>query len=458
MKTRSKSSWRYGAITSRSWLSPGIDQGDLHPESGTVQVLEAPPPLSEDKISSPLVGTAMHEVELQSARSQSHSVEPDESHSAKVRSAEPHSTDRFEIDSRQNVDLPLIGQTRARSVKLDVSSTEIVLAAPLAPLYSAEEDALIAEPLFAVTAPVGLEGLSPTIHSQAIYSQATHSQTINSQTLYSKREPLPIASPIETAHTEVARPQTPTADSMTRAATQPEVTSPSPRPFSQGADPLFSSASTPEHQQREVKAEQPAAPSPVEKQWIPAFPPSSFRSVVHPPTPSPAAVPPATPMQLQTKALTPPQTNPERPYGVSRVMKAVKLALPLVQRMLPLLEGNVARAVSNLLLVPLITDSSRQTAPNLGPMEDSLTQLNLRQQDLVDQISAQNSSLKDVEERLAQVQTATDRNTIEQQELIEDLRALAKRVNAFAIIGLTLLVLCVLANVLLFLQLRHIIS
>ena len=60
-----------------------------------------------------------------------------------------------------------------------------------------------------------------------------------------------------------------------------------------------------------------------------------------------------------------------------------------------------------------------------------------------------------MEDQLAQVRTATDRNTLEQQELIEEMQSMAKRQSRFATIMLILLLLSLVANVLLYLQFRH---
>jgi hypothetical protein len=71
------------------------------------------------------------------------------------------------------------------------------------------------------------------------------------------------------------------------------------------------------------------------------------------------------------------------------------------------------------------------------------------------QIIDQNSSLKRVEDQLEMVREATDRNTLEQQELIEDLKAVGNKVNTFAFIALGLLAVSIALNVILYLRLHH---
>ncbi len=54
------------------------------------------------------------------------------------------------------------------------------------------------------------------------------------------------------------------------------------------------------------------------------------------------------------------------------------------------------------------------------------------------------------------VREATDRNTLEQQELIEDLKTMSSRMNRLALIFLVLLVISVLVNLSLFLHIQRV--
>jgi predicted ATP-grasp superfamily ATP-dependent carboligase len=93
---------------------------------------------------------------------------------------------------------------------------------------------------------------------------------------------------------------------------------------------------------------------------------------------------------------------------------------------------------------------------NLVPIESGLARLQVQHRELQDQVVEQNASLKKVEDQLQHVREATDRNTLEQQELMEDLKAVGTKVNIFAYIALALLGLSVVLNIVLFVQLRHI--
>lgn len=180
-------------------------------------------------------------------------------------------------------------------------------------------------------------------------------------------------------------------------------------------------------------------------------------------------VPPASqqPGDMQRFANTPPPpgrtlANPsadssqDLPSGLRRALGAVRSWLPLVQRILPMLDGNFGTAVSNIL-----TPYPQHTPPptpqlNLEPIEDSLAELQTHQLDLRNQVAEQNTSIQRVEDQLELVREATDRNTLEQQELLEDLKGIGSKVNVYALVALALLVISVLLNVILYLHIQRV--
>lgn len=132
----------------------------------------------------------------------------------------------------------------------------------------------------------------------------------------------------------------------------------------------------------------------------------------------------------------------------------VKQAVPFVHKLLPLLDGQIAAAVANLLTVrPHVPPPQRV---DLQPIEHGLADLQVQQAGLKDQIADQNTALKRVEDHLQMVREATDRNTLEQQELIEDLKTITSRMNLLALLFLGLLVISVLLNIFLFLHIQRV--
>lgn len=147
-------------------------------------------------------------------------------------------------------------------------------------------------------------------------------------------------------------------------------------------------------------------------------------------------------------------SQPHGPSGMQRAVSAFRAALPFVQRMLPLLEGNIGAAVSNMLAPQHHAPPAPPPAPpvDLAPLQDGLAALRTQQVELRDQLTEQNSSLKRVEDRLQMVREATDRNTLEQQELMEDLKGVGQKIRLFGSIALGLLAVSVIINVILYLH------
>jgi hypothetical protein len=150
-----------------------------------------------------------------------------------------------------------------------------------------------------------------------------------------------------------------------------------------------------------------------------------------------------------------------------------------VQKLLPLLDGNFGTVVSSLLNPPAPTTALAvppppppkiDLAPVLTPIKENIaelktmhSELQLAQKELQasnielrDRIGEQNTSLKRVEDHLELVREATDRNTLEQQELMEDLKAMGSRVNVVAAVAIGLLAISLLVNMFLFMHIQRV--
>ncbi len=115
--------------------------------------------------------------------------------------------------------------------------------------------------------------------------------------------------------------------------------------------------------------------------------------------------------------------------------------MPIVQRLLPMLDGNVAATVVNVL-----ASQSVASAPpvSLAPVEDSIAKLRAQNIELHDRLDEQRQALKRLAEGLDEVREAASRNAVEQQKLLASLKKAAVRAQIFAIAVLALLVLCLL--------------
>ncbi len=165
--------------------------------------------------------------------------------------------------------------------------------------------------------------------------------------------------------------------------------------------------------------------------------------------------PPAPPLGRSLSSSTTPAPQAST---LQRAVNVLRVALPFVQRMLPLLDGNIGTAVANILNPPPppAPPPPPPVEVDLAPIEAGLAELRTQHRDLHDQVAEQNVSLKHVEDKLEMVREATDRNTLEQQELLEDLKAVGSKVNLVAIIALGLLGISILLNIALYLHIQRV--
>ncbi len=145
----------------------------------------------------------------------------------------------------------------------------------------------------------------------------------------------------------------------------------------------------------------------------------------------------------------------EQPSTMQRAVNMFRAAMPFVQRILPLIDGNIATTVSNM-LAPQRPAAPPVPAANLAPIEEGLAELRTQHRELCDRFVEQNSTLKRVEDQLELVREATDRNTLEQQELLEDLKAVGGKVNLVALVAIGLLAFSVLLNLLLYMHIQRV--
>jgi hypothetical protein len=155
-----------------------------------------------------------------------------------------------------------------------------------------------------------------------------------------------------------------------------------------------------------------------------------------------------------------PEAPIDVPSAIHRTIAAISSALPFVQRLLPMLDGHLANALSGAMTHSAEQPPQQLEPPpppvDLVPLTEGVAELQTQQHELRNQVIEQNSSLKRVEDQLEMVREATDRNTLEQQELLEDLKVVGNKVNLFALIAIGLLAVSVVINVVLYLHILRV--
>lgn len=166
---------------------------------------------------------------------------------------------------------------------------------------------------------------------------------------------------------------------------------------------------------------------------------------------------------LAARALAAPFGSAEtQENSAQRTVQAIRSALPVLQHLLPLLDGNILTAVAGMLAPHSHALPAAQPAPqpapkpaDLAPVEGGIAELKVQQQEIRSQIVAQDSTLKKMSDHLEQVREATDRNTLEQQDLIEELKTSGKRMNIVAFMAFALLAASIAMNVVLYLEIHR---
>jgi hypothetical protein len=162
---------------------------------------------------------------------------------------------------------------------------------------------------------------------------------------------------------------------------------------------------------------------------------------------------PASIQKEQSVAHSPATPLIKLPSGVQRVVSTLRTLLPYVERILPLFEGNFSTALTNLLAPHQPAPPAPELPPvDLAPLKGSLAVLNTQYLELREEAIEREASMRRIEDQLEMVRLSTDRNTLQQQELIEDLKSLGSKVGFVTMVALGLLAISVIVNTVLYLH------
>jgi hypothetical protein len=171
-----------------------------------------------------------------------------------------------------------------------------------------------------------------------------------------------------------------------------------------------------------------------------------------PPTEPVASAPPPAPKPVPKPAPTAlARPIPQKPSKFERAMSVARTVLPIVGKMLPLLEGNVVSAATNLLA------NRSMHEVDLKPLEDSISRLQTEHRALAFHSGEQKRALQRLEDDFAAVQEAVQKNAADQAELIEHVAKLAKRTSSFMRLVTILLVVSILFTALLCVRIAYLI-
>lgn len=137
--------------------------------------------------------------------------------------------------------------------------------------------------------------------------------------------------------------------------------------------------------------------------------------------------------------------------GFQRTVSAIRTVLPAVQKLLPLLDGNVASVVANLL-----APRPQGSRVDVAPIEDGLARLRSQHVELHSTVEQQTAALKRLDSQLTTVKETSERTVQGQRNLSTAVETLRTKVIAFSWIGLFLLVISIVLNVVLLVRIEKI--
>lgn len=143
--------------------------------------------------------------------------------------------------------------------------------------------------------------------------------------------------------------------------------------------------------------------------------------------------------------------TPPKPTKFERVLSVAKTVLPIVGKMLPLLEGNLVGAASNFIA------NRPMHEVNLKPLEESISRLESDHRALAFHSGEQKRALQRLEDDFAAVQEAVQKNAADQAELVEHVLKLAKRTSSFMRLVTILLVVSILFTAFLCVRIAYLI-
>jgi hypothetical protein len=186
------------------------------------------------------------------------------------------------------------------------------------------------------------------------------------------------------------------------------------------------------------------APLRIQEATIP-IPPAE---IIGPAQPAPAPKPKPNPLPAPTALGRP---RPSKPSKFERAVSVARTVLPIVGKMLPLLEGNFVSAASNFL------GNRPMHEVDLKPLEESITRLQSDHRALAFHSTEQKRALQRLEDDFAALQETVQKNASDQAELIEHVAKLAKRTASFMRLVTILLIVSILFTVLLCVRIAYII-
>jgi hypothetical protein len=143
--------------------------------------------------------------------------------------------------------------------------------------------------------------------------------------------------------------------------------------------------------------------------------------------------------------------------SIWRSLMHLRLLLPYIGKLLPILEGNFS-AASTTALAP----APAVARPDMTEFHQSLETVNrgfldlqAGNRDIRTHVQEQATQLKRIDDQLIRLRESTERNTMEHQELVEDLKSASKMVRGLSTVMIILMVVVAAMVAVMLLHWRH---
>jgi hypothetical protein len=140
-------------------------------------------------------------------------------------------------------------------------------------------------------------------------------------------------------------------------------------------------------------------------------------------------------------------TKPEPHTGFQRTTAAIRTMVPLLEKLLPLLDGNVASVVANLLVPRMLSPQV-----DMHPIEAGLADLKEELAAIHAKNTEHDASFKRIGDELERMKNALEGAALEQKEVLHQVGRVQKRVLVFSLVGLSLLVISFALDVVLYVR------
>ncbi len=145
-----------------------------------------------------------------------------------------------------------------------------------------------------------------------------------------------------------------------------------------------------------------------------------------------STVSPSAPPQASAVATEP------APKGFMGMIRKVRSTLPLLAKVLPLLDSGVAAAIA-----PVASALAPQPTVNTKAIERSIAEVQSAQRELRTNLQSHTLQLRRVDEQLVRIREEADHNFREQQEKIEQVRTAVGTLKVIGIISIVLLLIAI---------------